>query len=556
VWGRTGLFIDARQLPAGARVSADLCIVGAGAAGISIALQFVGRPFKVVVLEGGGFKSDPATQSLYSGEVVGHPCVRPDLSRSRFFGGSTNCWGGWCRPLDELDMEVRSWVPDSGWPISRHELQPYYRRTHELLKLGPFEYTEKHWGPKLANDSVEFFPIKNGPLENRICQLSPPVRFGEFYGPTLKAANNIEVFLHANATEIDTDHTGRSVAAIKVASLDGTRFTVVPRFVVLCAGGIENARLLLVSNRVRQTGIGNERDVVGRYFMDHPTTLMGKVRLVDQKRHRRLYDNSLAHTRRRVNLRDLNIAAHLAPEAKFQRENSLPNSRTYLVAQYFQSLSESYKALRQIKQTLGDREKFGVPLHAAIRDIKGALPTLLREAPQLILAILDDRMNPSFVPRTFRVETIIEPVPNQNSRVTLSPNLDRLGMPTVKVDWQLTELDAQNFRKIHGLVVEELRRQGLISVMDEEHHIAESWPASVGGCWHHIGTTRIHENRSKGVVDSDCRVHETSNLFVAGSSVFPTAGSDNPTITIVALALRLSEHLEAAMAQGEVLRAS
>jgi hypothetical protein len=202
------LFFDARQLPAGARVGADLCIVGAGAAGISIALQFVGRPFKVVVLEGGGFKSDPATQSLYSGEVVGLPCVRPDLSRSRFFGGSTNCWGGWCRPLDEFDMEVRSWVPDSGWPISRYELQPYYRRTHELLKLGPFEYTEKHWGPKLANDSVEFFPIKNGPLENRICQLSPPARFGEFYGPTLKTANNIEVFLHANATGIDTDHTG------------------------------------------------------------------------------------------------------------------------------------------------------------------------------------------------------------------------------------------------------------------------------------------------------------------------------------------------------------
>ena len=246
----------------------------------------------------------------------------------------------------------------------------------------------------------------------------------------------------------------------------------------------------------------------------------------------------------------------LAPSQEVQREESLPNSRTYLVAQYFQSMSTSYKVLKQIKQTLGDRQKFGVPLSEVIGEIKSALPVLLRQAPQLALAILDNRWNPAFVARKFQIETIIEPVPNPDSRITLSSTRDRLGTPTVRVDWRLTSLDAQNFRKVHNLVTDELKKEGLITVVDEERDVAENWPASVEGCWHHMGTTRMHQNPSKGVVDSSCKVHGMSNLFVAGSSVFPTVGSDNPTITIVALALRFAEHLELALAHTELRRAS
>jgi choline dehydrogenase-like flavoprotein len=544
------LLIDARQVPTGSRIAADLCVIGAGAAGISIALQFIGKPFKLILLESGGMKPDPATQSLYAGEVVGLPCIRPDISRSRFFGGSTNCWGGWCRPLDEIDMESRPWIPNSGWPITPDELQPYYQRTHDLLKLGPFEYTKKYWDAKLASDSTGyFFPLKGDRLSNIICQLSPPARFAQLYGGALKAASNIDVYLNANVTELDTDHAGNSVVAIKVASLDGGRFVVTPRTVTLCAGGIENARLLLASNRVRRSGIGNEHDVVGRYFMDHPGTRKGKLRLTSQKRYRNLYDNSLANKRRHFNLPHSDIAAHVAPSQAVQREESLPNSRTYLVAQYFQSMSTSYKALKQIRQTLSNRQKFGVPLSEAIKEVKSALPVLLRQAPQLAISILDNRWNPAFLLRSFQIETIIEPVPNPDSRITLSSALDRLGMPISKIDWRLTELDARNFRKVDQLVTGELQKEGLITLLDEERHVGQEWPASVEGIWHHMGTTRMHTNPSKGVVDSHCRVHGMSNLFVGGSSVFPTAGSDTPTITIVALALRLAKHLEAQLAQ-------
>ena len=176
-------------------------------------------------------------------------------------------------------MEERPWIPNSGWPIERNELQSYYRRSHELLQLGPFDYGEEYWDSKLGNDAARFFPLKGDWLRNVVCQLSPPARFGALYGDVLKTASNLDVFLHANVTELDTNDFGSSVTEIKVATLDGGRFAVVPKIVVLCAGGIENARLLLVSNRLNPSGIGNEQDVVGRYYMDHPTTRMGKVRL-------------------------------------------------------------------------------------------------------------------------------------------------------------------------------------------------------------------------------------------------------------------------------------
>lgn len=538
------MLIDARDVPSSEIIDADLCVVGAGAAGITLALQFIDKPYKVVVLEAGGLKPDSVTQSLYAGDVVGLPCVRPDLSRSRFFGGSTNCWGGWCRPLDEVDMLGRTWIPNSGWPITRRQLQPYYEKTHEILQLGSFNYTQASWIEGLASSQVHFFPLNNSSIDSQVCLLSPPARFGSLYRERLKRAANIHVFLHANVTEIHTDPTASTVTAIDVAALSGSRFSIVPRVATLCSGGIENARLLLASNGVRQAGLGNAHDVVGRYFMDHPSIRMGVVRLQNQRHHRRLYDNSLALTRRRVNLPHIRVAAHLAPTEQSQRELSLSNSRSFLVARYFHSVSESYIALKAIRQTIRNGERFGLQIKEAMGQTVAALPKLLLNAPQLTLALLDNRLNPDFVSRSFQIETIIEPVPNPESRVTLSDKRDQLGVPRVRVDWRLTEDDKRHFKVTHDLVTSELENSGAVMVTDKEEHVAARWPEAVQGCWHHMGTTRMHLDPKRGVVDADCRVHGMSNLFVAGSSVFPTGGSDTPTITIVALALRLAEKLQ------------
>lgn len=539
------MFIDARSLPNATNLDADLCIIGAGAAGITLALQFIDRSTKVVVLEAGGLKSDAVTQSLYAGEVIGLPCVRPDLSRSRFFGGSTNCWGGWCRPLDEIDMLERPWIPNSGWPITREDLQPYYEKSHYLLKLGAFNYDQSSWVDELASSQVTFFPLTDSSIDNTVCLLSPPARFGVLYRERLKNAANIRVILNANVTELHTDEAASTVTSIDVATLSGNRLSISPRATVLCSGGIENARLLLASNRVQKAGLGNGRDVVGRYFMDHPSTRMGVARLRDQRHHRRLYDNSLALTRRRVNLPHIRVAAHLAPTEGTQRQLSLANSRTYLMARYFHSVSQSYQRLKAIRQSIRNGARFGLQMKEVVGQTLAALPGLLLAAPQLAVALLDNRFNPDFVTRDFQIETIIEPIPNPDSRIMLSDRRDELGVRKVRVDWRLTEQDKRNFEDTHDLVVSELEKRGAVLVADKEAHVAARWPETVEGCWHHMGTTRMHLDPGKGVVDAQCKVHGVDNLFIAGSSVFPTGGSDTPTITIVALALRLAERLQA-----------
>ena len=541
------MIIDARTVSQHADISADICIVGGGAAGITIALELIDASLDVVLLESGGETSDAATQMLYAGESVGLSHVPLDAARSRFLGGSTNCWGGWCRPLDPIDFEARSGMPGSGWPLAYDDLKPYYEQAHKLLELGPNDYTTAFWQSGLTQQRVSLFPIQGDDMVNVINQLSPPTRFGQVYYPRLAQARKLRVFLNANVTELQANATASKVDCVQVATLDGVRFCVTPRLVVLACGGIENARLLLVSNGVQSAGLGNGNDLVGRYFMDHPRVRWTKVRLGDQRKYRRLYDGSLALTRRRVRSRDLRLAAHLAPSVRQQREAQLPNSRTYLVATYFASVSAAYGVLKVMWHRMHDRKKFGVPLSNLLVEAARNVPLLLRHAPQACFSVIDNRLNPDFVRREFHLVTICEPVPNPDSRVTLSTERDMLGLNQARLDWRMGDLDRQNLKRTCDLIRHETERQGFLIPVGPWQNPVETWPEGVEGCWHHMGTTRMSADPKRGVVDADCRVHGVSNLFVAGSSVFPTVGSDFPTITTVALALRLSKTLQAFM---------
>ena len=484
------------------------------------------------------------TQSLYDGKNVGISYDRLDEARSRFFGGSTNCWGGHCRPLDSLDFKKRDGVPNSGWPFNREELLCYYERSHSLLKLGPFEYDEKKWSQKFEKDNISLFRLDNGFFESVISQLSLQVKFGEIYRPQLSRAVNINVMLYSNATEFQTNDTATKVTGVRVSTLNGKRFTISARIYVLATGGIENARLLLLSNQTQKRGLGNERDLVGRYFMDHPRMRSGTVRMNAQQRHRRLYDSTMALSHEGYFDGDARIAAHLAPTSECQQKLAIPNSRTYLVARYASSMSKAYLALRSISRQVKGRLRFGYPFRDMAREILRAAPFVLVNAPQAIIGTLDVRLNPGFVNRNFELETIIEPIPNYDSRVTLSSERDRLGLNKVKVDWQLTQRDKLHFSLLHKLLAEEMTRNGIFRFVGEPLDIEDIWPKKIVGCWHHMGTTRMDPDPAKGVVDANCKVHGVSNLFVAGSSVFPTVGSDMPTITIVAMALRLAGKLE------------
>lgn len=538
------MIIDSRRIENTVHIDSDICIIGAGAAGITIALESSWRRnLSIVLLESGGESFDPATQSLYAGEQIGLSYDRLEATRSRFLGGSTNCWGGWCRPLDDLDFEERDWVPGSGWPFSKKELIEYYKKAHSLLQLKEFNYDVSHWTSLLNDHNLRPLPIEGSRLSNMIIHLSGPARFGSLYRQQLEQASNVKLMLFANATEICTDYDGVAANGVRVETLNARRFFVSAKVVVLAAGGIENARLLLLSSRHRPHGLGNKNDLVGRYFMDHPRIRSSRIRLKEQRKNRRLYDSHMAI--RRGDSQDTRLALHVAPTAECQRMLRLPNSRTYLASRYAHEMSDGCVALTRLLRLVKGSVRYGYPLKELQRDLMQTLPTILANAPGAIVGALGVRFNPSFLLRDFEFETIIEPIPNFDSRVSLTSSLDRLGLNQVKVDWRLTEQDRLHFSTLHEILVSDLPRSSALNIMGEPADLSRIWPGRIAGCWHHMGTTRMSNDPAKGVVDANCRVHGMSNLFIAGSSIFPTVGSDMPTITIVALALRLCGHIQA-----------
>ncbi len=538
------MIIDGRTVSNGATVDADVCLIGAGAAGITLATQLKDSAARVVLLEGGGLSPDPATQSLYAGENVGIFYDQLDRARSRFFGGSTSCWGGFCRPLDNLDFEERAWMPNSGWPFGRSTLEPYYDRAAEYLRLS-LEYDTGVWSERLRPKSISLLPIEGDVLQNMMIQLSPPGDFGVLYKEVLEQSSTVKVMLYSNVVKLESSENSTVIESVRAKTLTGSEFSVRARYFVLCSGGIENARLLLLSNDRRPNGLGNDHDVVGRYFMDHPRHKSVRLRLKDENRYRPLYDVS-AVMRGQIGRKGKThrIAAHIAPTARAQRDLKLPNSRSYFEARYAADMSKGYLWLRAMRRQWRGRKVFGYSGRTVLGEVLEGLPAALSSAPLALLGALDLYTNLPFIEREFQFESVIEPVPNPESRVTLSREKDRLGLPRTRLNWQLTEQDYAAAATLKALLRDELHRQGIIMPASSD----EVDQSELMGCWHHMGTTRMHKDPHKGVVDENLKVHSVENLFISGSSVFPTVGSDCPTITIVALSIRLAEHLKQAMA--------
>ena len=252
------MFTDARDVPDGTEITADVCIVGAGAAGITIARELASATRRVVVLESGFVEPEPVTQTLYDGESLGIPYfpLGDAGTRTRQYGGSTNRWNGECRPLKAIDFEQRAWIPESGWPFDVASVRPYYDGAQVVCELGPFAYA-------VNDDSLD------GAVEPTIIQYSPPTRFGLAAYDELARAAGTTVLLGANATDLAMNDSGRTVTRVEVATTASARFTVRAGAFVLATGGIENARLLLASDGVVRGGIGNAQDLVGRTFMEH-----------------------------------------------------------------------------------------------------------------------------------------------------------------------------------------------------------------------------------------------------------------------------------------------
>ena len=495
-----GAFIDARTVPSGTVIKADLAIVGGGPAGIAMALALAASPLRVVLLESGGMTFDAKTQDLYAGSKVGAPYLTLEATRLRYLGGSSNHWGGWCRPMDQIDFEERTWMPYSGWPFGKAEMDRWFPRAHSLCEAGALLYdggrkwAVEKFGPTLALGEggvttrwFQFSKMRGSPL---------PTHFGERYADDLRRVRNLSVYLHANVTRLGLGGSGGRLAELDVATLDGRKFKVKPKAAVLATGAAEVPRLMLASNDVLPAGVGNSRDLVGRFFADHPCP-RDCATLV-------LFDGKLApYYKGNQSIHGGILRAGLFPSEEFRRSRAVMAS----------SITVESKA------ELDDLGKAAVAAAASALDV--------------------DAENA----QAYTLGAGMEITPDPDRRFTLGTERDALGMPRLKLHMRLADADFARFRQ----TLKELGRQLLVSrtgLLRLNLTSRDEWWNALDWGNHHMGTTRMDADPRKGVVDADLKVHDVANLYVASCSIYPTYGAANPTINLLALALRLADHLK------------
>ena len=523
------MFIDSRALPADAAPQADVCIIGSGAAGITLAREFIGRSLRVILLESGGLTADSQTQKLYEGRNTGLPYPPLTVARLRYFGGTTNHWVGECRPFDEVDFEARDGVPFSGWPFPKSHLEPFYRRAEPVCQLQPVPYDARAW----ATEDAPPIALGGSRLATHILQFSPPTRFGEVYRNDLERAENVSVYLHANALEIKTDTNARTVTQVAATTLEGKVFSVSAKWFVLAAGGVENPRLLLLSNRTQPAGLGNGQDLVGRFFMEHVEMRVGLWLRSNPELPLDLYKPHDVHTAAAQG----RIAASLTLAPEVIRQERLLNFRYEIrpLQPHDAPQSKGERSLRHIARSARQRrvpDQFMSHLWTVLTDLGGTAGAVRRRI--------------AGKPPALTLLQVSEQAPNPESRVKLSDQQDRFGQRRVELAWRLSETDRRSAVRTQELIARQLGQLGLGRVKSLLGADANAWQLT--GQYHHMGTTRMHEDPTQGVVDANGLVHGLSNLFIGGSSVFPTSGSGTPTLTIVALALRLADRIKELLA--------
>jgi choline dehydrogenase-like flavoprotein len=547
------MIIDANDEFDDQLLSVDLCIVGAGAAGIAMALQFLDARPRVLVLEAGGLKPEPDTQALYSGSVADERLHSPpDRYRERRFGGTTTIWGGRCMPFDPIDFESRRYVPDSGWPIAYESLLAYYSRANRLCEAGEFSYDATQALRGIDRPIIEGFEGRYF-SSNTLERFSCPTDFGARYAHKLRRSDNVTVLLHANVTAIRLETPGHRVESLSVQTLGGKQFLVRAAQFVLAAGGLETARLMLASRDIRPRGIGNDHDLVGRYYMCHLAGTIGSLKVsrpIQAVNNGYQLSDEGIYCRRRFALR---------PET--QREQQLGNFIARLhhpritdPAHHSAILSALYLGKPFISYEYAKRlhGEENLTWFAWLKHVRNVMVRPLDLAAfmwhMLRYRFLATRKFPSIIIKSsanlYSLDFHTEQQPNFSSRVSLGTEIDALGMPRLNIDWRYTAGDLDTVQRSLALLREDLGRSGIGNF--------EYNPASVefemtrygayGG--HHMGTARMGSNPTSSVVDADCRVRGISNLYVNGSAVFPTSSQANPTLTVVALSLRMAEHLQ------------
>lgn len=554
------MLLDLAKSAAPARLEADVVIIGAGAAGIVLALELSESGLAVLLVEAGGEKFEAASQEFYRAEVIEPESHGPvHMFRRRVLGGSTSVWGGRCIPFDPIDFETRPWISYGRWPITYDDVAVHYAKALDYADAGPAIF-----------DAAAAIPGEPGPMVggvtspdvvlDRIERFSHPLHFGAQYKSRLAADLGIRVLLNAPVEQILTAHDGNVAAGVRIVTPSGKRLILHAPRVIIAAGGLETARLLLASREARSAGLGNEHDLVGRFYQCHFEGELGEVRFIKPIDSVRMdYQRSVegVYCRRYI---------WLSPEA--QRAKQLaglvirpnhpnivdPEHRNPVLSAMYLVKSQIVPEYARKLTSLEDQKR--LERGESVAAFWGRhLRNMILGSPELLAFSADFARRRTFAKRklpsvvlkdsrnVYPLDINAEQEPNRESRITLGDERDQHGVPRLLIDWRTTSADhhrlAEGLKTVQAAFASSATSS--LHFTSAEFELALNRKIPVGG--HHIGTARMAESAAEGVCDGNCELFSTRGVYIAGAAAFSTSGFANPTLTLIALALRLAQHI-------------
>lgn len=521
-------YIDARGDAVGNVIEASIAVIGSGAAGLTLARELAESGRSVALIESGGFDLEGQTQNLFSGKNLSLPYYNLSSCRLRYFGGTTNHWSGFCRANDAIDYEGRPEVGLPKWPVQHDEVDPYIRKAADSLQISNEFFDLSRFMDKVGMPADTLPDSKSQFLETKVFQLAKHIRLGQIYREALGKIPNLAIYHHLNAVHIQLASDGRTVTHVDCATLTGKKVQVKAQIFALCCHGIENARLLLVSNDVMNAGVGNEGDHVGRYFMDHTHIFASKFIPAP--------DFPLLYDRRFAEAKNLNV--NIGFKDDFLRSEKLLQYYCRFNPVYFdEDIGDSVRRVRLGFYEPGDID-FLMDVGNILRDLHGVLTSEIGTKQSLL---------PYPLPDYYEMEHRLEQAPNAASRVVISDRRDALGSLIADLDWQIVDEDVRSFRLGQEKIAKEFAALGY-GRAELEEITPDLVKDRIAGHYHQIGTTRMSETSADGVVDRNCRLHNVGNLYIGGSSTFPTAGYSGPTMMIIGFAIRLADQIKSEVA--------
>ncbi|MBE9228704.1 GMC family oxidoreductase [Phormidium sp. LEGE 05292] len=559
------MFIDAETLEDKSIFNSDIAVVGAGPAGIVTALELAKSGYEVALIESGRLDFSEAIQKL--GEASYYdPKVHAPMTECtrRQVGGTSIIWGGRCLPYDPVDFDKRDYIPYSSWPVTYEELEPYFQKACDYFFCGKAEFDINNISTIKQKSIVPGLPDEET-MTSTLERWSLPTNFGKEYHQELKQYERIKLLYGLTCTEIETNDSGNQVEVIQAKTLGGKTIRIKAEKFILAGGALNSTRLLLASDKKHPGGIGNHSGLLGRFYMGHLSGDIATVRFTTPPQETVFgfdRDSDNIYLRRRFSF-----------TREFLHEKQLTNIVAWLGSPKFNEpshgngiLSLAYLALTApvlgnyltstaIKNSLVGKDKAIYQAH---------LMNVLKDFGKLVSFI------PNFAYGRFVAKRKIpalfvysaaneyplhyhsEQIPNFDSTVSLSNDTDELGMRRLNIDLRCTPQDIDSVVRAHQYWDEHLRKHGcgyLKYLTDDPE--ASVWEQAGDG-FHQVGTTRMSENPSDGVVGKNCNIHGVDNLFVASSSNFVTSGQANSTFMIVVFALKLVDHLKANLSSSVV----